>query len=374
MVCLYSLHRGTSNSLQLARIRLELLVIVGEVTTMHLDATQLLIFGSLAASAIWLWRFTSLLGKTPRTMRAAALRGSARAMGSEFWEQGGAYQGEIAEQLAIKPDSIVHTLQWPNNNVEVFSFQEVRHGRKGRLNYHYWVGYRFSDRVFPKFDLRPSGAVSFIRRGWWRKVSLPGQIDFASRFMLTGEDSALIEQFFTPGRCVAILAREWPRGISMKAGGHWVLAHREQFFQAASESDSETSVSKEIQDVAALVTGMLPLAEALTDSQLGGQSQRYVGLSQDCAKNARPWWDRLAVVFVAAAIALSILFSIAFLGRLWAQFDRILDTEPKRYLFAILFVSALWAIGEWVIRSYQGTKQRAATRLEAQFSTFPNSP
>jgi hypothetical protein len=342
---------------------------------MHFDATQFLMLGSAGAFAIWVWRFSSILRKTPRDMRAAALRGSARAMGSEFWKQGCPYQQELADELTIDPNSIVHTLQWPNSHVQIFSFQEVRHRSKGRTYYLYWVGYRFSDRLFPKFDLKPTRTVPLLRRGWWRKVSLAGQIEFESRYTLTGEDSALIEEFFTPGRCVAILSREWPRGISLNAGGHWVLVHRETFFHATSESDSEASVSKEIQEVSSLVTGMLPLAEALTDSQLVGQAQRYVGAAPAVSKKERPWWDRLAILFLAVAIALSILFSIAFLGAWWEKFDKmILRTESRRYLFAALFISGLFAIGESSVRFYQKTKQRAATRFEAQYSASLNTP
>jgi hypothetical protein len=340
---------------------------------MHFDATQFLTFGLLAAFAIWLWRFSSILRKTPRDMRAAALRGSARAMSSEFWEQGNPFQNELADELAIDPNSIVHTLQWPNQHAQIFSFQEVHHRSKGRTFYLYWVGYRFSGRSFPRFDLKPTRTVSFLRRGWWRKVSLPGQIEFESRFALTGENGALIEQFFTPGRCAAILSREWPRGISLKAGGHWLLAHRESFFHATSESDSETSVSSEMHEVSSLVTGMLPVAEALTDSQLVAQSPRYVGLSQESLKTAQPWWNRLAFLLLAIAIGVSILLSVGFLGPWWGRFDNmILKTEARRYLFAALFISVSFAIGEWLVRFYGRTKQRAATRLEAQYSAFLN--
>jgi len=340
---------------------------------MHFDATQFLTLGSLAAFAIWVWRFSSVLRKTPRDMRVAALRGSARAMGSAFWERGNPYQSELADEFTLDPNSIVHTLQWPNKHVQIFSFQEVRYGSKGRTHYLYWVGYRFSDRSFPRFDLKPTRTVSFLGRGWWRKVSLVGQIEFESRYTLTGENSARIEQFFTPGRCVAVLSREWPREISLKAGGHWVLVHREKFFHATSESDSETSVSNEIQEVSSLVTGMLPLAEALTDLQLVGPSQRYVGLSQDGSKNGRPWWDRLAILLLAVSIAVSILLSVAFLGALWEKFDKtMLRTEARRYLFATFFISMLFAIGEWLVRSYQRTKQRTAARLEAQYSALLN--
>jgi len=342
---------------------------------MHFDATQFLIFGSVAAFATWVWRFSSILRKTPRDMRAAALRGSARAMGSEFWEQVNPYQQELADELTIDPNAVVHTLQWPNTRVQIFSFQEVRHRTKGRTYYLYWAGYRFADRSFPKLDLRPTRTASFLRRGWWRKISLVDQIEFESRYTLTGENRALLEQFFTPGRCAAILSREWPRGISLNAGGHWVLVHRETFFHATSESDSEASVAKEIEEVSSLVTGMLPLAEALTDSQLVGQSQRYVGTDRAVAKKERLWWDRLAILLLAVAIALSILLSVAFLGAWWEKFDKtILRTEARRYLFAALFISVLFAIGESLVRFYRKTKQRAATRLEAQYSATWNTP
>jgi len=342
---------------------------------MSFDATRFLILSLVAMSSIWLWRFSSLLRKTPRHMRAAALRGSATAMGTEFWKQGSPYQNELPGELGIDPNSIVHTLRWPNPQVEIFSFQEVRHGTRGRSFYQYWVGYRFGERAFPKFDLRPAGMVSFIRRGWWRKVSLPGQIDFASRYIVTGEDAAAIEQFFTPDRCAAILAREWPRSIGMKAGGHWLLAHREQFFHATSESDSEASVAEEMQEVAALVSGMLPVAEALGGARLVEPSQQYAGRAQGTtSRKRRPWRSELVVLFSAAcAIAVSIILAIVYLGTPWARFDQtILKTEPRRYLFAILLAAALWGTGERIIRAYQNAKQRAATRLETQFSVFPD--
>lgn len=340
---------------------------------MHFDATQFLTFGLLAAFAVWLWRFSSILRKTPREMRAAALRGSARAMGSEFWEQGNPYQNELADAFAIDPNSIQHTLQWPNKHVQIFSFQEVHHLSKGRTSYLYWAGYRFNDHSFPKFDLKPTRTASFLRRGWWRKISLPGQIEFESRYTLTGENRALLEQFFTPGRCAAILSQEWPRGISLKAGGNWLVAHRETFFHATSESDSETSVAKEIQDVSSLVTGMLPVAEALTDSQLVAQSERYVGLYQASLKTGRPWWNQLAFLLLAIVIGVSILLSVGFLGPLWGRFDNtILKTEARRYLFATLFISLSFVIGEWLVRVYRKAKQRAATQLEAQYSIIPN--
>jgi hypothetical protein len=306
-------------------------------------------------------------------MRAAALRGSARAMGSEFWEQGSPYQNELADAFTIAPNSVVHTLQWPNPHVQIFSFQEVHHLSKGRTSYLYWAGYRFNDRSFPKFDLKTTRTASFLRRGWWRKVSLPGQVEFESRYTLTAENRSLVEQFFTPGRCVAILSRDWPRGITLKAGGHWLLAHRETLFHATSESDSETSVAKEIHEVSSLVTGMLPVVEALTDSQLVAQSQRYVGLCQDSLKAGGRWLDRLAFLFLATAIAISILFSVAFLGPWWERFDRmILKTETRRYLFAALFIFGSFVIGEWLVRVYRKTKQRAATRLEGQYSVSLN--
>ncbi|MFZ0886483.1 MAG: hypothetical protein WAN14_23985 [Candidatus Acidiferrales bacterium] len=342
---------------------------------MHVDATQFLVLGSGAAFAIWAWRFALILAKTEREVRAAALRGSAKAMGSEFWERGSPYLNELAEELTTGPNSIVHTLQWPNLHVQIFSFQEVRRGTKGRTYYLYWAGYRFSERSFPKFDLKATGTASFLRPGWWRRVSLPSQIDFESRYTLTGQNRPLIEQFFTPARCAAILAREWPRGISLKAGGHWVLVHRETFFNATSESDSETSVAKEIQEVSSLVTGMLPIAEALTDAHLVEQAQRYVRLSEDSLKTKPSWWDRLALLFLAVVIVAAIIVSVAYAGPLLERFDLvILRTEARRYVFAVLFVAALCGIGEWLVRFYRRMKQRAATRLEAQYSVLLNRP
>jgi hypothetical protein len=342
---------------------------------MHFDATEFLILGSLAAFAVWVWRFSLILRKTPREMRASALRGSAKAMGSEFWERGSPYQSEIAEELSTGPESIVHTLQWPNQRVQIFSFQEVRYGAKGRTSYLYWAGYRFSERVFPKFDLKATRTASFMRPGYWRKVSLSGQIDFESRYALTAENRGLVEQFFTPARCAAILAREWPRGVSLKAGGHWVLVHREKFLRAASESDSEASVAKEIQEVSSLVTGMLPIAEALTDAHLTESDQRFVRLSEDSGKIKASWWDRLAFLLLAVVIAAVIFVSVAYAGPWWARFDlTVLRTDLRRYLFAILFVVVLWGIGEWLVRFYRGMKQRAAARLEAQFAGLLNRP
>jgi hypothetical protein len=154
-----------------------------------------------------------------------------------------------------------------------------------------------------------------------------------------------------------------------------VLGYRETFFHPTSESDAETIVAKEIQEVSSVVTGMLPLAEALTDEKLVEQAPRYVGLSGDTSKNERRWWDRLAFVLLAAAIAGAILFSVAFLVKIWEPFDRvILRTEARRYLFAILLVFALWAAGEWLVRFYRRTKRRAATLLEQQFSASLNRP
>ena len=316
-----------------------------------IDATEFLILGSLAAFAVWVWRFSLILQKTPREMRAAALRGSAKAMGSEFWEQGSPYQSELAEELSTGPDSIVHTLQWPNQSAQIFSFQEIRRGVKGRTSYLYWAGYRFSERSFPKFDLKATRTASFMRPGWWRKVSLPGQVDFESRYALTGENRGSVEQFFTPARCVAILAREWPRGVSLKAGGHWVLVHREKFLRATSESDSEASVVREIQEMTSLVTGMLPIAEALTDAHLAEAEQRFVKLSEDSVKTRASWWDRLAFLLLAVAIAAAIVVAVAYAGPLWERFDAtILRTEARRYLFAVLFVVALGGLANgWFV-------------------------
>jgi hypothetical protein len=343
---------------------------------MSFNATLFFALCLLASCAFWLWRFVSLLRTTPRALRAAALRGLASGMGSEFWPQGNPYQDELAAELGSAPDSIVHTLRWPNAHAEIFSFQEARYGAKRRMQYHDWIGYRFSERSFPNFDLKPAGLVPFIRRGWWRKVSLPGQIDFASRFVLTGEDEPAIEQFFTPERCAAILSREWPRSIGAKVGGRWLLCHRERLFQSSSESDSESGVSEEIRELSSLVTGMLPLAEALTGEQLKTEpSQQYAGLAQDAMVKKEPRWrSGLALLASASAIVILILWSVLYFSPLWERFDRvILQTEPRRYLFAIVFVAVWWAINEWGIRNYHQSKEKAAARLEARFSGSPNS-
>ena len=337
---------------------------------MSFNATLFFALCLLASCAFWLGRFVSLLRKTPRTMRASALRGLATAMGSEFWPQENPYQDELANEVGIARDSIVHTLRWPNAHAEMFSFQEARRGAKGRTHYHDWIGYRFSERSFPNFDLKPAGLVPFIRRGWWRKVSLPGQIDFASRFVLTGEDQSAIEQFFTPDRCAAILSREWPRSIGAKVGGHWLLAHSEKLFHSTSESDSETGVSQEVRELSSMVTGTLPVAEALSGDHLIESSQQHAALAQGAAVKKEPRWrSGLALVLSASAVVILILWSIIYFSPLWEHFDRvILQTEPRRYVFAIVFVATLWAINEWGIRSYQRAKEKAAARLEARFS------
>jgi hypothetical protein len=342
---------------------------------MSFNATLFFALCLLASCAFWLWRFVSLLRKTPRTMRAAALRGLATGMGSKFWPQGNPHQDELANELGITPGSIVHTLRWPNARAEMFSFQESRRGAKGRTHYHDWIGYCFSERSFPNFDLKPAGLVPFIRRGWWRKVSLPGQIDFASRFVLTGEDEPAIEQFFTPDRCAAILSREWPRSIGAKVGGRWLLCHRERLFQNTSESDSEASVSEEVRELSSLVTGTLPLAEALSGDHLTESSPHYAALAQSATVKKEPRWrSGLALLLSALAVVILIVWSIIYFAGLWERFDRvILQTEPRRYVFAIVFVAALWGINEWGIRSYQRAKEKAAARLEARFSQ-PSNP
>jgi uncharacterized membrane protein YcjF (UPF0283 family) len=120
---------------------------------------------------------------------------------------------------------------------------------------------------------------------------------------------------------------------------------------------------------------MLPIAEALTDSHLLEQKQRYVRLSEDSLKNKSSWWDRLAFLLLALVIAAAIFVSVAYAGPLWERFDRvILRTEARRYVFAVLFVVALWGIGEWLVRFYRGMKRRAATRLEAEFSGLLDRP
>ena len=337
---------------------------------MSFDAFAFLVAGSFAAFAIWLWRFSSLLTKTSRAMREAALRGAATAMGSESWKEGNPRQEEPAEELSIGPQSIVHSLRWPNAHAEIYSFQEVRRGAKGRPYYDYWIGYRFAESVFPKFELKPVGVVPFIRRGWWRKVTLAGQVDFDSRFVLTGNDVAPLEQFFTPDRCAAILGLQWPRGTSIKAGGHWLFAHREQLFNASRETDSETSVMKEMQEVSSQVMALQPIAEALSGLRLADPSSPHMGIIPDAsARKGRTLRQGIALLVSGTAVAGAILFTVIFLGSTWTRFDNaILKTEARRYVFAILFVGALCATSEWIIRAYRRAKQQAAAELEAKFS------
>jgi hypothetical protein len=341
---------------------------------MPFDATQVLIFGSIATFAILLWRFVSLEQKTAREMRAAALRGLATAMGTEFWKQGNPYQDELAHELSIDPNWVVHTLRWPNAQADIFSFQEVRRGNKGRIYYHNWIGYRFGRLLFPKFDLNRKGIVRSIFQGWGRRVFLTGQLDFTRRYLLKGNDKVSIEQFFNPDRCAAVLSRPWPRAVSIKASGHWLFACHEWWLYSTTESDSEAGVSKEMKKLFTLFRETMPLAEALTGSRLVQHSQQYDNVSQiPNAKRERPWWDQWVLLLVGVGIVILILVLIVFLGELWDLFDKtILKTEIRRYLFAILFLAALWASGECMIRFYRRLKQRAASRLETQFRASPN--
>src|SRR5271154_3356630 len=290
---------------------------------MPFNATHVLVIGSIVAFAIWVWRFSSVLRRTPRYLRAAALRGSATAMGTEFWNQGNPHQNELGIELGIDPNSIVHTLRWPNAQVEILSFQEARRVKRGRIYHHSWIGYRFSETKFPGFDLKPAGVAPFMRRGWWGKVSLPGQVDFESRFVLTGDDVPAIESFFTSERCKAILSVQWPRAVSIRAGGAWLLAHHEQLFNATSQSDSEANVSKETLELSSLVAVTLPLAAALSGSKMDDQTPRYVGSSQASRpEKRRPWWDRVALLFSAIVVGVLILVSGILLGLLWERLDR----------------------------------------------------
>jgi hypothetical protein len=342
---------------------------------MPFDATQVLIFGSIATFALWVWRFSSLQVKTAREMRSAALRGLATTMGTQFWEnQGSPYQDEIAHELGIDPNWIVHTLRWPNARVETFSFQEVRRGNKGRIYYHTWIGYRFGSRQFPKFNLNPKGVVRSVLQGWRRRVSLTGQLEFTRRYLLNGKDKLAIEQFFTPDRCAAVLSRQWPLAVSIKVSGHWLFACHERWLYSTNESDSVAGVSKETNELLTLLKETLPLAEALTDSRLVENSQQYDNLSQLPSLNRkRPWWDQWALLLLGVGIVILILVLTVLLGELWDQFDKtILKTGTRRYLFAILFLGALWAIGEWLIRFYRQRKQQAASRLETQLPGSSN--
>jgi hypothetical protein len=332
---------------------------------MPFDATQVLVLGSIATFAIWVWRFSSLLAKTAREMRAAALTGLATAMGTQFWKQGSPYQDELSHELRIDPNWIVHTLRWVNGQAEIFSFQEVRRGSKGAIYYHTWIAYRFERRLFPKFDLKAKGVVRSIFQGLRRRVSLTGQLEFTRRYLLNGDDERLIEQFFTPDRCAAVLSRRWPPAIRIRASGHWLFACYQPWLYSTGESDSVASVSKEMNDLLTLLKDTLPLAEVLTDSRLVENSQQYDNLSQLPSLNRKqPWWDQWVLLLLGVGIVVLILVSIVFLGELWDLFDKtILKTEDRRYLFAILFFAALWASGEWLIRFYGHRKQRAAARL-----------
>jgi hypothetical protein len=137
---------------------------------------------------------------------------------------------------------------------------------------------------------------------------------------------------------------------------------------STNESDSEAGVSKETNELLTLLKETLPLAEALTDSRLVENSQQYDNLSQLPSLNrTRPWWDQWVLLLLGVGIVILILVLTVFLGELWDQFDKtILKTEARRYLFAILFLAALWASGEWLIRFYRQRKQQAASRLETQ--------
>jgi len=343
---------------------------------MPFDATQVLVLGSIATFAIWVWRFSSLLTKTARDMRAAALTGLATAMGTQFWKQGSPHQEELSRELGIDPNWIVHTLRWVNAQAEILSFQEVRRGGKGRIYYHTWIGYRFGRRIFPKFDLKAKSVVRSIFQGRRRRVPLTGQLEFTRRFLLNGDDKPLVEQFFTPDRCGAVLSRRWPPTVSIKASGHWLLTCHERLLYSTSEPDSEADVSKETYDLLTLLKETMPLVEALTNSRLIENSQQYDNLSRLPSLNRkRPWWDQWVLLLLGIGIVILFLVLIVFLGELWDKFDKaILKTETRRYLFAILSFTALWASGEWLIRFYRQRKQRVASRLETQFSGSSNRP
>ena len=86
----------------------------------------------------------------------------------------------------------------------------------------------------------------------------------------------------------------------------------------------------------------------------------------------RPASERIGIDS-ASAIVILILWSVIYFSPLWERFDRvILQTEPRRYAFAILFVAVWWGINEWGIRGYQHAKEKAAARLEARFSASSN--
>ena len=76
------------------------------------------------------------------------------------------------------------------------------------------------------------------------------------------------------------------------------------------------------------------------------RDQRFVRLSEDSVKNKASWWDRLAFLLLAVAIAAVIFVSVAYAGPLWARFDlMILRTDVRRYLFAGSVRCS--AVGNW---------------------------
>lgn len=341
---------------------------------MPFDATQALIYGSMATFAILSSRFVLLQRKTAREMRAAALSGLATAMGTQFWKQGNPYQDELAHELGIEPNWIVHSLRWPDAQAEIFSFQEVRRGNRSRVYYHTWIGYRFGRILFPSFDLRAKGVIRSILQGWRQGPSLTGQVEFTRRYLLNGNDELSIEQFFIPDRCAAVLSQRWPHGIRIKASGHWLFACHDRWLHSATESDSEATITKETKQILTLLKETLLLAEALTGSRLIEHSDHYDNLGQIPNVNReQPWWDRWVLLLVGVGIVILVLGLIVFLGQLWDLFDKtFLKTEIRRYLFAVSFVAALWASGEWLMRFYRQLKQRASYRLETQFRSSPN--
>jgi hypothetical protein len=116
--------------------------------------------------------------------------------------------------------------------------------------------------------------------------------------------------------------------------------------------------------------GMLPIAEALSGSRLADASQRHMRVIPDASAKGRTWRHGFALLVSGTAVAGAILFAVIFLGSTWTRFDNaILKTEARRYVFAILFVGALCATSEWIIRSYRRAKQQAAAELEAKFAT-----
>jgi hypothetical protein len=310
---------------------------------MNLDPTLLLVCGSLVTFGIWVLRFAFLQKATAREMRGAVMRRLARLMGTRFWHNENPFQDEIAEGLGIHPASIVSNLQWVNPEADMFSFQEVRRGGRRSTYYKTWLGYRFGKITFPKFDLMSKGMVSSLFHGWGRRISLVGQFAFSKRFLLWGDDSPLITQFFSPDRCAAISDLPWPTAFIIKARGHWLFVSRERWLEPRLESDFHADVVNEFNELILLCNETAPIARALAGSNPIKDLPKYENLAPLKSRNgARPWWDAVALWATGFGLVISLLLIAIYSGEIWVRFDQtFLGTEPRRYVFAVCFIVAL---------------------------------